>query len=80
MAYPADGGSPSLTLPAHPHLIPQNHILSRNLRKRDKPRIGPYLRRSLLLEVCRPWCDLGADWLYRGRGAGAKKAGKEKPA
>jgi|GEM_PF-1844749 len=68
------------SLLARPNLIPQNHVLPGNLRQSDESGIRPYLCRSLLLEVCRPWGDLGADRLYRGRGAGAKKAGKERPA
>ncbi|MCG0998753.1 hypothetical protein [Acetobacter persici] len=50
-------------LPARPHLIPQNYILPRNLRQRDKTGIGSYLRGRLMLELSRPGHDLGADRL-----------------
>ncbi|WP_156475197.1 hypothetical protein [Acetobacter malorum] len=48
-------------LPASPHLIPQNHILPSDLKQRYEAGIRPDLCRCLMLEVCRPWGDLGAD-------------------
>ncbi|WP_179287859.1 hypothetical protein [Acetobacter syzygii] len=53
----------SLPCLTSPYLIAQNHVLPGNLWQRDQTRIRPYLRRSLLLKVRRPWGNLGAYWL-----------------
>ncbi|MCP1239846.1 hypothetical protein NKW44_09080 [Acetobacter lovaniensis] len=53
----------SLPCLTSPYLIAQNHVLPGNLRQRHKRGIGSKLRSRLLLEFCRPWGNLGADWL-----------------
>ncbi|MFT8922715.1 hypothetical protein [Acetobacter sp.] len=53
----------SLPCLTSPYLIAQNHVLPGNLRQRHKRGIGSKLYGGLMLEVCRPWRDLWADWL-----------------
>ncbi|GAN68291.1 hypothetical protein [Acetobacter orleanensis] len=65
MAYPTESGSPSPSLSARLHLIPQHHVLPCNLRQCDETGICPDFRRRLMLELSRPWDDLGADWFER---------------